>query len=541
MNKVWAGIIGGILGMAVAGWATAQTVQRPLPSVDTASGKIIGMALDSGVHAWLGVPYAAAPVNGLRWKPPQPISWKGSWNADRLMPECIQSLRHHSINNYFGEEATSEDCLYLNIWAPANAAPSSRLPVIFYIFGGGNTIGSPGMGVYNGEAIASRGAIFVGINYRLGVLGFMAHPELSAEQSGHSGNYAFLDQAAALRWVHDNIAKFGGDPSKVMIMGQSAGAGAVALHLVSPLSKGLFSSATMLSMCGLDRESPSLAEAERNGSAIQARLGAANLEEMRAMPADKILTAQPLAHIGATLDGYFLPKQPLAMIQAHEDSAVPIITSSTGDDNDARQSPLTKAKTIVELRAAASALYGNDATTLLKLYGVKRDSDVPVAAYQIAQDAGMQGSNRRCAQIRQQYDQTATYIALFNRKHPYVSGVKFLDVDPVTVGAYHSSDVPYWFGTFDAYNRMRLTRAWTAQDRSISDRLADTLIAFARSGNPSTKAVAWPAWSSERQERLAVDADISVEPMRVKALNWLAQHPAVRRLPAPPQPHKDGD
>lgn len=541
MIKGWIGIIGGFLSLAFAGWASAQAVEHPLPSIDTASGKVVGMTLDSGVRAWLGIPYAAAPVNGLRWKPPQPINWKGSWNADRFMPECIQSLRHHSINNYFGEEATSEDCLYLNIWAPANATPGSKLPVIFYIFGGGNTIGSPGMGVYNGQAVAARGAIFVGINYRLGIMGFMAHPELSAEQSGHSGNYAYLDQAAALKWVHDNIAPFGGDPSKIMIMGQSAGAGAVGLQLVSPLSRGLFSSAVMLSMCGLDRQNPSLAEAERNGTEIQARLGAANLEEMRAIPADKILTAQPFAHISAILDGYFLPKQPLATIQAHEDSAVPIIASSTGDDNDARQSTLTKTKTVAELRAAAVALYGNDATTLLQLYGVKNDSDVPAAAYKIAQDSGMQGSNRRCAKIRGQYDHSMTYIAFFDHKHPYVSGVKFLDVDPVTVGAYHSSDVPYWFGTFMSYNRLRPTRAWTVQDQSISERLTDALIAFARSGNPSTKTVNWPAWSPTRESRLTIGADISTEPMRTKALDWLAQHQVKRRLPPAPQPHRDGD
>ena len=202
--------------------------------VATQSGPVAGTRLPSGVRAYLGIPFAEPPVGALRWAPPRPVRWTGTWNADRRGAECIQVLRPHDINHYFGEEPTSEDCLYLNLWAPAGATPRSRLPVVVFIYGGGFTIGSSGLANYDGEAVARAGAIYVNFNYRVGAFGFMAHPELSREQGGHSGNYGLMDQNAALRWVRDNIARFGGDPGQVVIVGQSAGAGSVASQIFSP-------------------------------------------------------------------------------------------------------------------------------------------------------------------------------------------------------------------------------------------------------------------------------------------------------------------
>src|SRR5215472_6047908 len=214
------------LGFFVVGLvaASAQIVETPIPGDPIAidSGLVAGKMLSPGVKAYLGVPFAAAPVRELRWREPQPVTpWKGVYNADRKMPECIQVLRPHNINHYFGEEPTSEDCLYLNLWAPGSARAGSNLPVIVFIYGGGNTIGSSGNPLYGGEPMAERGAVFVNFNYRVGAMGFMAHPELTAESPHHqSGNYAYLDAVAALRWIQKNIAKFGGDPAKVVISGQ---------------------------------------------------------------------------------------------------------------------------------------------------------------------------------------------------------------------------------------------------------------------------------------------------------------------------------
>ena len=231
--------IAAVAGFLIAPIALAM-VPIPGDPVVTTGGKVAGTLLPSGVKAYLGVRFAAPPTQDLRWRAPQPVTWDGIWVADRKGAECIQVLRPHDINHYFGEEPSGEDCLYLNIWAPADANPRSKLPVIVFIYGGGGTIGSAGMAVYGGESVAREGAIFVNLNYRVGALGFMAHPELTREQGGHSGNYGYLDQNAALRWVHDNIEAFGGDPAQVIITGQSFGAGSVAAHLFSPLSKGLF-------------------------------------------------------------------------------------------------------------------------------------------------------------------------------------------------------------------------------------------------------------------------------------------------------------
>ncbi|MBV8804454.1 MAG: carboxylesterase family protein, partial [Sinobacteraceae bacterium] len=231
----WILAISCTFGLATQGSSMVPLAGDPLI---TSGGKIAGTQLASGVKAYLGIRYAAPPVQELRWKPPQPIKWEGVWVADRKGAECIQVLRPHNINHYFGEEPSGEDCLYLNIWVPATATPSARLPVVVFIYGGGGTIGSSGIAIYGGEEIARHGAVFVNFNYRVGALGFMAHPALTQEQGGHSGNYGYLDQNAALRWIRDNIAAFGGDPAKVIITGQSFGAGSVAAHLFSPLSKG---------------------------------------------------------------------------------------------------------------------------------------------------------------------------------------------------------------------------------------------------------------------------------------------------------------
>jgi para-nitrobenzyl esterase len=226
--------------------------------------------------------------------------------------------------------------------------------VIVFIYGGGGTIGSSGIAIYGGEEVARHGAVFVNFNYRVGALGFMAHPELTREQGGHSGNYGYLDQNAALRWIHDNIAAFGGDPAKVIITGQSFGAGSVAAHLFSPLSKGLFRGAAMWSACNFTTTGPDLATAEQAGLELQKRLGVNSLEDMRNVPADRILAAQSENQVGVSvrgvrtpplIDGYFTVADKSTLLSRKELDDVPIIASSNGDDLDASQSPLTRTQT----------------------------------------------------------------------------------------------------------------------------------------------------------------------------------------------------
>ena len=534
-----AGAAAGLIAALFAGQPGRAMEPLAGDPVATTAGALAGTRLPSGVKAYLGVPFAKPPVGELRWRAPQPLRWTGVWNADRKGPECIQVLRPHDINHYFGEEPTGEDCLYLNIWAPPDARPGEHRPVIVFIYGGGGTIGSSGMANYDGENIARRGAVFVNLNYRVGLLGFMAHPELTAEQGGHSGDYGYLDQNAALRWVHDNIDRFGGDPGKVVVTGQSFGAGSVGAQVMSPLSRGLFRAAMMSSACsladgGMIGGMASLADGEAVGLEVQKRLGAADLEALRNIPADRILAQQSETQVGArvqgvrappVVDGYFLPAPKDRLLASHAGSDVPIIASSNSDDIDSNRSPLTRTRTVAEYQAAARQMYGPASDAFLKLFPVRSDADVQPTAHLAAIEGGFLQSSRRCGEQQARYNTSPVYVALFARKQPYAPGVVLADQDPRTVGAYHTADVPYWFDTLDRYNSLRPTRAWTPYDRALADRMAGALISLAETGSPSTGALAWPAWSASDPRYLLFGDTISVRTMDLKRMDWLAAHP----------------
>jgi para-nitrobenzyl esterase len=512
----------------------AQIVEKPVPGdpVGIESGLVAGKVLPSGVKAYFGIPFAAAPVRENRWREPQPVAaWKGVYNADRKMPECIQVLRAHNINHYFGEEATSEDCLYLNVWSPAPAKAGANLPVIVFIYGGGSTIGSAGMAIYGGEGVAKRGAIFVNFNYRLGALGFLAHPELTAESPHHqSGNYAYLDQVAALQWIRRNIAKFGGDPARVVISGQSAGAGSVSLLQNSPLAKGLFRGVVAMSggAWGSGGSMGDLATAEKTGIQVQQALKAKSLDEMRQLPADRILALQEDCQLGCSgsirigggsVDGYFLPKTPAQIFAAHEQSDVPAIVGFTRDES---SNALRTAKTLADYKAAAHQLYGSDADTFLKLYLASTDEEARQMGSAAAREAAIENSQRKWAIAQSKFGKAPVYMFMYSRVHPYIPGVAIADQNTATIGAYHTSDVPYWFGTQDALNIVRPTRNWTAYDRDLSNKMTDALIAFAKTGDPNTPDVRWPAWSPQNEQLVEFGDKIAVQPMNTARLDFMA-------------------
>jgi len=525
------------VSFTLCGSMLAQVSLRRIDPIQTSEGLVAGKVLASGVKAWLGVPFAKPPVNDLRWQPPQPISWSGVWTADRMMPECPQVLRPHNINNYFGEEATSEDCLYLNVWAPADANAYSKLPVIVFIYGGGNTIGSSGIAMYGGENLAKKGVVFVNFNYRLGILGFMAHPELTKEQGGHSGNYAYLDQNAALKWIRANIAQFGGDPDRVVISGQSAGAGAVSAQLHSPLSKGLFSGAMMSSTCSIapPETGLSLAEAEKTGLEVQKRLGVADLAHMRYVPADKILALQSESQLGYSIrngirvggivDGYFFPASKQQLAAEHAMSDVPVIANFNSGE---AGSPLIAATTVAEYQEIARKMYGDNADQFLRLYPVSSDAEVRPMAMKAAREGGIARASRTCGVEQAKYNQASVYIDMFDHRHSYAPGVEIADQDLATVGAYHNSDITFFFDTLDTYNLIRHTRDWTAADRQLAAEMSDALIAFAKSGNPATAAVSWPAWSPQQDEFVDFAIPVRVQPFNTAGMDWLAAHPAAK-------------
>jgi para-nitrobenzyl esterase len=507
----------------------AQAV-TPIPGdpVAAPTGKIAGKLLASGVKAYFGIPYSAPPVRELRWREPQPAkSWAGVYNADRHAPECVQVLRRHDLNHYFGEEATSEDCLYLNIWAPADARPGAALPVLVYIYGGGFTIGSAGMALYGGESIAKGGAIFVNLNYRLGALGFMAHPELTNESSNKaSGNYGLLDQVAALRWIKSNIASFGGDPDNITVSGQSAGSSSVAFLQASPLAKGLFQRGVGLSGSPFGNADPlpSRLEAEKAGLAIQETLGAHGLRELRALPADKIVAVQRDCQLGCagtirvspSIDGYFLPDTPAAMFARSQYNDVPLLVGFTSDES---ANELSKAKDLTEFKAAAQRLYGERADAFLRLYPAAGDAQARQMGHVAAREAIMEGRMRAWAKAQGKWKRSPIYLFMFSRVHPFSEGVKFYD-DPASIGSYHTSDVPYWLGSQDALNLFRVTRDWTAHDRALSKSMLTSLVAFAKSGDPSTAGVRWPRWTIDAEQLVDFGDDVSIRPMNGERLDF---------------------
>jgi para-nitrobenzyl esterase len=324
-------------------------------------------------------------------------------------------------------------------------------------------------------------------------------------------------------------------------MGQSAGARSVALQMFNPMAKGLFRAAVMSSGCNFVGESQlggtmmTLPEAEKVGLAYQEKLGAKSLEDLRALPADKILAIQSEtqvgAHVegvriqGAIVDGYVLPRQNFEMLASGDIARVPIIASYNQDDIDAAGSPLSKVKTVAEYQAAVQKLYGANADAYLKLFPIATDAEVPAKAKRYATMAGLEKSSRQCALAMAKLG-SAGYVDEYSRKHPYVPGVKIADQNIETIGAYHTSDMPYWLNTLDTYNLLRPTRAWTDADRALSGQMLTALIAMAETGSPSTKALAWPATTIKTDVKMSFDVPAKVEPLDAKRLDWLAAHPA---------------
>lgn len=470
-------------------------------------GRVEGTDLPSGVRAWLGVPFAAPPLRALRWQPPQPVvPWPGTLHTDRFAPECLQPLRSSRQNHYFGNEATSEDCLYLNIWAPRRAR---KAPVVVWIYGGGFNIGSASMANYSGEPLAQAGVVRVNIAYRVGALGFLAHPELSrASRSGGSGNYGLMDQIAALRWVRRNIAQFGGDPDNVTIVGQSAGSMSVALLQMSPAAKGLFARAMGMSgspFGGMLGPAP-LARAEAQGMALQRELGVQSIEAMRALPGDRIVAATT-ARDPIVLDGAVVTGTAEDVFTARRQNDVPLLIGYTRDES---FQPLPPASTAAELARAVSARFVADAPAILAAYG---NVLAERAARDIARDASVGLQMADWARYQQRNGRQPVYGYLFVRRQPYAPGVMFSDHDPAVVGAYHTGDVPYWLRTRDSLNLFRTTRIWEPDDLALEREMSGALLAFARGGMPVSDQVGrWPVFAADAPKLVWLDTVSRVMP-----------------------------
>ena len=488
---------------------TTATLAQSLPDnrAHVAGGDLQGSTLASGIHRFAGVPYAAPPVGLLRWREPQLVAaWAAPRPATQFGPRAMQLPVFGDMN--FRSNGVSEDCLYLNVWTGAKAASEKR-PVLVYFYGGGFIAGDGSEPRYDGEALARQGVVTVTVNYRLGVFGFLAHPELSKESPNHaSGNYGLLDQAAAIQWVRANIAAFGGDPQRITIGGESAGSFSVSAQMASPLSKSLLAGAIgeSGSLLGL-QPLPTLAEGEQTGAAFATSLGATSLAALRALPAQQVLdvAGKPGApRFAAVVDGYFFREQPAATYAAGQQAHVPLLVgwNSLEMSYQFLFGPLPP--TLANYRSVVEKLYGDRAAEVLRRYPAATDADVEAAANALASDRFIVYGTWRWADEQARTGGRPVYRYLFARPRPamtpemgnataglaggVVKGDATAKPAPPAKGAVHSAEIEYALGNLPT-NKVY---SWTADDYTVSKQTQAYFANFIKTGNPNGAGL--PTW-----------------------------------------------
>jgi para-nitrobenzyl esterase len=397
-------------------------------------------------------------------------------------------------------DENSEDCLYLNVWTPAKG-DSDRLPVMVWIYGGGFQAGSASEPRQDGERLAAKGVVVVGFNYRLGVFGFLSHPELTAESPSHaSGNYGLQDQVAALRWVKDNIAAFGGDPGNVTIFGESAGSFSVSAMMATPLARGLFhraigeSGAFFPAPAGLGARP--LAVSEQTGVAFAKALGAESLAALRAKPAEDVLKATrggPMLRFGPNVDGYLLVKDPRETFASGEQSHVPLLAGWNADEIRAGTVLSDPKPTAASFAAQTRTRFGEHADAILAVYPASTDDEAIESAAALGSDMFIGFSTWKWLEVHGQTGQSPVYRYSFDRKIPVAPDTK-INGKPATakdVGARHAGEIEYVFGQLDSVPNV----TWDKSDRTLSDQMMSYWSNFAKSGDPNGSGLpSWPRY-----------------------------------------------
>jgi para-nitrobenzyl esterase len=471
-----------IIAAALFTLGTAYAAVDDPVRLDT--GMISGAAAPSGdVRVFKGVPFAAPPVGDLRWRAPQPAAhWDGVRKAEEFSKTCMQG------------NGGSEDCLYLNVWTGAKS-PTEKRPVMVWIYGGGYTSGSGSQPMYDGEALAKKGAVVVTLNYRLGALGFFSYPELTKESDRRgAANFGVMDSIAALQWVQKNIAAFGGDPKRVTIFGESAGAGMVANLMTVPQAKGLFvraigessawSTATIAPL-------KTLTESEEAGVKLADTLGAKSLAELRAKPGDAILKGAGRGGAGPIVDGWLIPEDPGTVFAKGKQFAMPVLVGSNRDESFGGN-PRSKEQFIEQ----AHNRFGDLADAFLKVYPASTDEEAKESAFYAGRDE-MAFVMRNWARLASKPGKNKSYVYFFTEQPPLVAAVPggrgggaFA---PGPHGsATHVSEILYVFNHLDA------SRAWTDQDRQVADAMSSYWVNFATTGDPNGKSLAkWPVYDEK--------------------------------------------
>ena len=505
-----------VLSGCGAGGAGAPSGERLGPVVDTSLGTLEGerVAGDDGVLVFRGVPYAEPPVGDARWRAPvAQAPWEGARSAATFGPACWQRLTPESSIYTRGDLDRDEDCLYLNVWTAAAEAAEAR-PVMVWFHGGGHTGGWGSAQVFDGAALADKGVVLVTINYRLGPFGFLAHPALTAE-SPHaaSGNYGLLDKVAALEWVRDNIAAFGGDPGNVTIFGQSAGSWSVCYLMASPLAAGLFHKAIGHSGGCFRGGRPDLAAAHEAGLAAAVGVGveggdAAALAALRALDAEAVLDSD--LGSGAIVDGWFMPQPASAIFAAGEHNDVPVIAGALANEGTTLYAGIPE-RTEAELAAMLREEYGDHAGPLLAAYESEIGKSTKWGAQAIQADRSFVWEMRTWARAVEAAGNDA-YLYFFSQAPPvfriYVPERAAIDMPdgPGGYGAYHSGDLAYAFG-----NTGLVGVGWTEWDHEVSHAMTQYWVNFARTGDPNGEGLAtWPRYAAAADEWLEFGSDIKI-------------------------------
>jgi len=478
---LWGLGLGLTIGVASA---AAQGVNPGWPMVRTAQGVLSGRPLPSGGGVFKGIPYAQPPVGPLRWRLPQPpMAWQGVRDAGSYGAACPQPPMRWSKDAGAG----SEDCLFLNVWSP-EISSGTGLPVMVFIHGGGFVDGSGAAPLYDGTALSTKGVVAITINYRLGVFGFLAAPQLSASSPLHvSGNYGLADQIAALRWVRANIARFGGDPAKVTVFGQSAGSTSISDLMTSPLAAGLFRGAIMQSGPAVTPggRMQSLAEAQAKGAAFFAAQADSTLSALRAIGTEQIMQrwqsfsqGRGRGGLGPIVDGWLLPKLPTEVYRAHAEMPIPILIGTNSRDN------LIPGDD-VHLVAALQKAYGPLAPAALRIYGLTGKGFPPKDPVGgSASDVWGTDRGMRCPTIMQESLHAAQGSPVY--AYQFEQSLQGLEA----AGAAHTYELPYVFGYMKWTPRIPAT--YGPRDQALSEIIQTYWTNFAKTGNPNDAQL--PVW-----------------------------------------------
>jgi para-nitrobenzyl esterase len=486
----------------------------------------------TGIQTYFGIPFAKPPVGELRWKAPQALdNWSGVKETKKFGPRPVQPIVFGDMNSR--SNGLSEDCLYLNVWTPAKRN-TKDLPVLLYFYGGGNVAGDASEPRYDGESMAKKGIVVITCNYRLNVFGNFAHPELSAETSYKgSGNYGYFDQIAAMKWVQKNIAKFGGDPKKVTIAGESAGSISVSYQMASPLAKGLIAGAIGESGAGINPTmSPvTLAEAEKQGVEFAKNAGIPTLKQLRALSTREIYEMYNESKrfgFPVVIDGYFMPKTLPQIFNAKEQAQVPLLLGWNSAEIPGMAFMQGKPYTDENYIARVKQEYPTDFEEVMKLYPHGSEKEIELSATALAADRFISYSTWKWFDLHRNNSSQPVYRYLYSKIRPELvdnsvasglaGGTVKKDANapkpPVPVGAPHACEIEYCMGNLHLVKEY----AWMADDFKVSETMLNYFANFIKTGNPNGDKL--PDWTAAK----AGDATppvmiIDTEPKTVKASN----------------------